>query len=221
MTERSRAVIVRPLPRRSTARRALAASALAIGLIAAASLAACAGHATPPAPDDASARRAEAMRLLAEAQKAQNASKLTEAQDLYVEALRLEPSAGAGWNNLGLVFMKQGKALEAAEAFKQAADRLPADPRPYENLGLLYGERSHAEDSLKYYMMSLERDPNWLPSLRGMSLQTRKLGRADHTILDALDRAVMLENDSGWKPVIERERMRVRAMVDARDKSDK
>ncbi|MCC6969497.1 MAG: hypothetical protein IT434_04675 [Phycisphaerales bacterium] len=221
MTERSRAVIVRPLSRRSPFRRAVAISTLAACFLASASLVACAGHATPPAPDDASARRAEAMRLLAEAQKAQNANKLTEAQDLYVEALRLEPSAGAGWNNLGLVFMKQGKALEAAEAFKQAADRLPADPRPYENLGLLYGERSHAEDSLKYYMMSLERDPNWLPSLRGMSLQTRKLGRADHTILDALDRAVMLENDSGWKPVIERERMRVRAQVDARDKSDK
>lgn len=221
MTERSRAVIVRMLPRRSTARRALAASALATCLIAAASITACAAHSTAPAPDDAAARRAEAMRLLAEAQKAQNASKLTEAQDLYVEALKLEPSAGAGWNNLGLVFMKQGKALEAAEAFKQAADRLPADPRPYENLGLLYGERSHAEDSLKYYMMSLERDPNWLPSLRGMSLQTRKLGRADHTILDALDRAVMLENDAGWKPVIERERMRVRAQVEAREKADK
>ncbi|MCC6228893.1 MAG: tetratricopeptide repeat protein [Phycisphaerales bacterium] len=193
----------------------------ACGVLAVASLVGCAGHTSPPSNDDAAARRAEAMRLLAEAQKAQNAGKLTEAQDLYVDALKLEPSAGAGWNNLGLVFMKQGKALEAAEAFKQAADRLPGDPRPYENLGLLYGERSHADDSLKYYMLSLERDPNWLPSLRGMSLQTRKLGRADHTILDALDRAVMLENDSGWKPVIERERMRVRAMVDAREKSDK
>lgn len=201
--------------------RIAACGALALCMLAFPSLIGCAGHTTPPAQDDAAARRAEAMRLLAEAQKAQDAGKLTEAQDLYVEALKLEPSAGAGWNNLGLVFMKQGKALEAAEAFKQAADRLPGDPRPYENLGLLYGERSHAEDSLKYYVLSLERDPNWLPSLRGMSLQTRKLGRADHTILDALDRAVMLENDAGWKPVIERERMRVRAMVDAREKSDK
>lgn len=201
--------------------RFAACGALALSMLALPSLIGCAGHTTPPAQDDAAAKRAEAMRLLAEAQKAQNAGKLAEAQDLYVEALKLEPSAGAGWNNLGLVFMKQGKAMEAAEAFKQAADRLPGDPRPYENLGLLYGERSHAEDSLRYYMMSLERDPNWLPSLRGMSLQTRKLGRADHTILEALDRAVMLENDAGWKPVIERERMRVRAMVDARDKSDK
>ena len=194
----------------------------ACGVLALAWLVGCAGHTTPPSnDDDAAARRAEAMRLLGEAQKAQNAGKLAEAQDLYVESLKLEPSAGAGWNNLGLVFMKQGKALEAAEAFKQAADRLPGDPRPYENLGLLYGERSHADDSLKYYLLSLERDPNWLPSLRGMSLQTRKLGRADHSILDALDRAVMLENDPVWKPVIERERMRVRAMVDAREKSEK
>lgn len=180
----------------------------------------CAGHVTPAA-DDAAVNRAEALRLMGEAQRAQSAGRFAEAQDLYVAALKLEPSAGAGWNNLGLVFMKQGKAMEAAEAFKQAADRLPVDPRPYENLGLLYGERSHAEDSLKYYMMSLERDPNWLASLRGMSLQTRKLGRADHTILEALDRAVMLENDAAWKPVIERERMRVRAMVEAREKAEK
>lgn len=213
MTDRARRMSISTKPGRLAACASLALSAL--------TLMSCAGHNSQPAPDDAAARRAEAMRLLAEAQKSQNAGKLAQAQDFYVEALKLEPSAGAGWNNLGLVFMKQGKALEAAEAFKQAADRLPADPRPYENLGLLYGERSHAEDSLKYYMMSLERDPNWLPSLRGMSLQTRKLGRADHTVLDALDRAVMLENDAGWKPVIERERMRVRAMVDARDKAEK
>lgn len=213
MTDRARRMSLSTKSWRLAACASLALSALM--------LVGCAGHSTAPASDDAAARRAEAMRLLAEAQKSQNAGKFAEAQDFYVEALKLEPSAGAGWNNLGWVFMKQGKALEAAEAFKQAADRLPADPRPYENLGLLYGERSHAEDSLKYYMMSLERDPNWLPSLRGMSLQTRKLGRADHTILDALDRAVMLENDTGWKPVIERERMRVRAMVDARDKAEK
>ncbi len=184
-------------------------------------IAGCAGQSSASPLDEAAAKRAEAMRLLSEGQKAQNAGKFAEAQDLYVSALKLEPSSGAGWNNLGLVFMNQGKAMEAAEAFKQAADRLPGDPRPYENLGVLYGERAHAEDSLRYYMLSLERDPNWLASLRGMALQTRKLGRADHTILEALDRAAMLENDPAWKPVIERERMRVRATVEAKDKSDK
>lgn len=193
----------------------------AAGTLAALLIAGCAGRSSTASIDEAAANRAEATRLLSEGQKAQNAGKFAEAQELYVSALRLEPSSGAGWNNLGLVFMKQGKAMEAAEAFKQAADRLPGDPRPYENLGLLYGERAHAEDSLRYYMLSLERDPNWLASLRGMALQTRKLGRADHAILEALDRAVMLENDPAWKPVIERERMRVRATVEARDKSDK
>lgn len=191
---------------------------VAVVLVAAA-LGACAGH-TTRAQDDAGANRAEAMRLLGEAQRAQTAGDMPKAQDLYIAALKLEPAAGAGWNNLGLVFMKQGKAMEAAEAFKQAADRLPGDPRPYENLGLVYGERSHAEESMKYYLLSLERDPNWLASLRGLSVQTRKLGVADHTIMDALDRAVMLDNDPQWRPVLERERMRVRAMLDAREKAD-
>ena len=46
----------------------------ACGVLALAWLVGCAGHTTPPSnDDDAAARRAEAMRLLGEAQKAQNA----------------------------------------------------------------------------------------------------------------------------------------------------
>lgn len=182
-------------------------------------------HACAARPQAASAPRDEPLReaasLATEADRSMRAGRHDQAIELGRRAVALQPSLGAAWNNLGISLMETGQNMDAVQAFQRAADVSPADPKPYENLGLLYMRVGWGEDALRYYQLSLERDPNWLPSLRGMSLQTRKLGRADHTVLDALDRAVMLENDAGWKPVIERERMRVRAMVDARDKAEK
>jgi len=173
-------------------------------------------------PDNSGAERiAESNRLITLGVSAQQSDRPESAADYYRRALELNPNAPVAWNNLGTVMMQQGKYLDAAAALKRAAEINPDgnDARPYENLGLVYYNAGFAEQSLQYYQMSLERDANWIPSLRGTALAARKLNKADERLADVMRRGLMVETDEKWRVVFERERLRIEGSLREKDKS--
>ena len=127
----------------------------------------------------------------------------------YRDAVTLNPELPAAWNNLGILLMNQQDYLNSATSFRRAADLLPTDPRPFENLGLCYRSAGHARESLEYYTRSLERDENWLPSLRGGILSAMELQEVDEVLLERIDRALLLEKDAAWRLEFERYKLRV------------
>ncbi len=157
----------------------------------------------------ASNRGAEAYRLSIEAQQAQRAGRPADAIALYQRAAELQPNMPGVWNNLGGLLMERQLYLDAVTAFKREADISPDDPRPYENLGLAYYEAQHAEESIKYYELALERDPNRVESLRGLARVSRARSTATPKIADHLRRALLLETDPTWRKFLENERIRV------------
>lgn len=172
----------------------------------------------PPEGDSPNARMKEAYDLSLKAQEAQKQGKTAEAIEYYQRSVALQPNLRGAWNNLGVLLMEQRMYLNAAEAFKRESDLAPEDPRPLENLGLVYFNAGFADQAMTQYFRALERDPNWIPALRGIALSSRRLVQADQRIADVLRRALMLETDPEWRKIFEQERLRVENQL--REQSD-
>jgi tetratricopeptide (TPR) repeat protein len=185
-----------------------------------ATLAGCASHKTDyPKLSDQSL--AQAMEAAQDAQEADSKGKFDEAVKLGHRAVALRPDIGSLWNNLGLYLMHRGQPndfVDAAQAFKKAADMLPTDDRPYQNLGVLYHDRGFSEDALSYFNHALERNPNSLESLRGAIAATKLLNKSDEAGLTRISRALLLETDPTWRQVMEFERMRIEQELVERSK---
>lgn len=139
------------------------------------------------------------------------------AADLYRRSLTLNPNFSAGWNNLGITLMAQSNYVDAVEAFRRAAQIEPTDPRPYENAGLAYLELGWSEEALRYFNQALERNPAWLPALRGSMVASKNLLRVDRDALDVVRRGLLAETDASWRELFQRERMRLeQALAESR-----
>ena len=153
--------------------------------------------------------RAEAIRLFNRAKGAQDDRKWARAEELYKQGLALDDDISGAWNNYGVVLLEQQRYMDAVPVFGKAADLSPKDPTPYENLGLLYHRAGYAQEALESYAKSLERDPNWLPSLRGAVVCAKQLNRSDEESFDRAKRALLIERDEQWRRVFRTQMIRI------------
>lgn len=171
--------------------------AFAAGLLAA--LGGCTKRVTigipPGLAEDQAARLTSAVDTATEAYANKDDEEALLAYQRAVIEYRELPQA---WNNLGVLMMKQERYLEAAEALNTAASLSPQDARPVYNLGLLYDRRGYLRDARRHYEQALDRDPNYLPALRGAIRADSLLNEGSMQTLDWLKRAVMLEQDENW-----------------------
>ena len=184
---------------------------LACTLVATLALAGCNSTSKSQIEIDVAARNeqmAQGAALAREAQINQKNGHTVLATRQYRDAVTLNPELPAAWNNLGILLMEQKEYMNAATAFRRAADLLPSDPRPYENLGLCYRSARHVKESIEYYGKSLERDGNWLPSLRGAILGAMELQIVDELLLERVDRALLIETDAAWRLELGRYKLR-------------
>jgi len=151
----------------------------------------------------------EATRLFNMGRVAEKNRKWADAEVYYRQSISAYDDLAAAWNNLGVVMVQQQNYLEATNAFRRVADLLPQDPTPYENLGITYQRAGYADDALRAYESSLERDPNWLPSIRGYASSVKLLNRANDGDLEVLRRGLMLETDQKWRDLYDFQRLRI------------
>ena len=100
---------------------------------------------------------------------------LVRAEGLLREALSADLFHGPAHNNLGVVFLKQGKLYEAAHEFEWARKLLPGHPDPRVNLGIVMETAGRTEEALAAYEAALEVYPGYLPAIMGaasLTLQT-------------------------------------------------
>ncbi len=178
--------------------------------------------------DDMDARTIEARKLWAKAdafrQNAEDekdpvdrAASYRKAAEMYRMSLQQREDIGAVWQNLGVCLMEgERNFMDAGTSFRRAAELLPTDPRPYENLAQAYLRAGWHKESLQYFVESLDRDPAYLPSLRGHAVLVQMLMVSDEPSLERLQRALLLETDPAWRAVIQRQVFRVE-----RDLADK
>lgn len=134
---------------------------------------------------------------------------LAQAEEKFVEALRLDPRSYSAWNNLGVVRMKQKNYQGAIEAFARAGELSPSDPRPPANAGLAFQDAFYDRRALEQFAEALRRDQNWLPAIRGSVVSSRRLYAYDETALEIVNRGLLIERDEKWRRVFEREKIRI------------
>lgn len=179
--------------------------------------AACANSHRPPASptsasDDENRRRLDAAQsLITQASKTTDANKAIE---LYDKAVKAYPQIPVAWNNMGILLMKQNRRQEADQAFTTAGEMAPNDPRPLYNRGLNWFENRYPKEARTFFQQALDRDPNYLPAIRGAieaDVLTRQTGEQT---LDLLRRALFLERDKKWRERFELQKSRIESYLE-------
>lgn len=78
-----------------------------------------------------------------------------EAERLYREAVRLDPSFDSAWTNLGNVRHRRHDSIEAVECYKRAAQIAPSQVEAYYNIGCVYSETNSPSRSIPFYEKAL------------------------------------------------------------------
>lgn len=170
-------------------------------------------NATADAMEQSARRRAEALRLVQEAERLERTD-AARAIDTYRRAVALDNTMHNAWNNMGMLLMEQGNYADAVAAFQVASDLMPVDPRPPYNIGLAYQRNGWGEEAYRHFAIALERDPSHLPSMRGFVRAAEITGRADDRTIQIIRTALMRETDEQWRTYFQRQRYRIEAMME-------
>lgn len=158
-------------------------------------------------------RQAEALAHIRKAESLEAQGKDDEAILEYRAALETKNDMFAAWNNLGHLLMKKENYADAVSAFQVASRLQPGDPRPEYNIGLAYQRVGWAQDSFLHFELALDRDPVYLPALRGVVRSAEMLGQADQQVLDFIRSAQLRETEEQWKTYFQRQRVRVESQL--------
>ena len=122
-----------------------------------------------------------------------------EAEALLREALTADLFHGPAHNNLGVLFLKEGKLYEAAHEFEWARKLLPGHPDPRVNLALVLETAGKVDDALAAYDAALEVYPGYLPAIMGAASLTLRTGRDDERMEEWLEEIAMRAEDEAWR----------------------
>ncbi len=158
--------------------------------------------------------RAEAMELFRQASELHEAGKFDQALKKYHESIEKDNTIFAAWNNMGQLLMAQKNYADAVAAYKIASDLQLNDPRPDYNIGLAYQKIGWGDESYTHFQRSLDRDPNYLPSLRGIVRTAEMIGIGDQSVLNHIRNGQLRESDAQWREYFDRQRFRVEKVID-------
>jgi Tfp pilus assembly protein PilF len=120
------------------------------------------------------------------------------AEKLLREALTEDLFFGPAHNNLGVVFLEQGKLYEAAAEFEWARKLMPGHPDPRVNLALCMEQAGRVDDALESYEAALQVWPEYLPAVQGIARATVRARREDPRLARWLEVIAMQGGDERW-----------------------
>jgi len=172
---------------------------LAAAIGAASWIGACTAHQGPYAPLTEGARsplKAEGLTQEAAALIGKDDAK---AESLLREALTEDLYHGPAHNNLGVIFLKQGKLYEAAGEFEWARKLMPGHADPRMNLALTLETAGHVDDAIGTYRTALEVAPDHIQTIQALARLQCKSGKKDARTLEALQTIAMRGDSERWR----------------------
>jgi len=121
------------------------------------------------------------------------------AETLLREALTADLFCAPAHNNLGVVFLGQGKLYEAAGEFEWARKLLPGHPDPRVNLALVLESAGKTDEALASYDAALEVQPGYLPAIQGAASLAVREGREDERLKGWLGEIAMRGTEPTWR----------------------
>ncbi|MCC6678650.1 MAG: tetratricopeptide repeat protein [Phycisphaerales bacterium] len=126
-------------------------------------------------------------------------TKPDEAEKLLREALNADLYHGPAHNNLGVVYLAQGKLYEAAGEFEWARKVMPGHPDPRMNLAFTLELAGRTDDAISTYASALEVYPDHLPTMQALARLQLRAGKTDERTRHFLDEIVMRGESPEWQ----------------------
>ncbi|MHC4414367.1 MAG: tetratricopeptide repeat protein [Planctomycetota bacterium] len=121
------------------------------------------------------------------------------AERLLREALTADLYHGPAHNNLGALFLKQGKLYEAANEFEWARKVMPGHPDPRMNLALTLERAGRIDEAMETYGTALEVYPNHLPTIQALARLQLRYDRADDRTAGFLEEIALRGETPQWR----------------------
>lgn len=154
-------------------------------------------------PSEAARDTAKAERITREAAEL-IATEPAKAEALLREALTADIFHGPAHNNLGVLFLGQGKRYEAAQEFEWAKKLLPGHPDPRVNLALCFEEAGRFDEALEQYASAIEAYPGYVPAMQGAASLVLRTGKQDARLELWLSEIAMRGESVSWREWAER-----------------
>lgn len=122
-----------------------------------------------------------------------------EAERVLRDALVADLYFGPAHNNLGVLYLGQGKLYEAAGEFEWARKLIPGHPDPRMNLGLALEMAGRTEDAAEAYRAALEVYPGHLPTLQTLARLQVRSGAADEILEELLKDIALRGETEEWR----------------------
>jgi DNA-binding transcriptional MerR regulator len=130
-------------------------------------------------PETSKARARTAYDLYAQASALdENPATFDEAEQLYVHAIRLDPSLAIAYTNLGNIRFRRGDDAGAVEMYRRAIDIDAEQPEAHYNLGYVMLEKGDARGSVAYFERALASDPRFADAHFNVAMAYEQLGES-------------------------------------------
>jgi len=143
--------------------------------------------------------QAGSMRLYREGLSAYQAGRLEEAAGSFREAVQSDARNVVAWMYLGAAEEKQGRHLEAAEAFEKSSSLLPDRYEPLFNLGSVLESVGKYREAIVEYKKALELSPDGLEVMENLARSYLRLGENLEEAKRLIDRALAAEHRPEWR----------------------
>eukprot|EP00057_Strongylocentrotus_purpuratus_P018096 XP_011672570.1 PREDICTED: transmembrane and TPR repeat-containing protein 3 isoform X1 [Strongylocentrotus purpuratus] len=107
-----------------------------------------------------------------------NESRLKEAEELYLKAIRMRPDFVEAYINQGEILLKRGQLDEAESLYQQAAQLEPLKADIHYNLGIVAMKKRQKPKALKHFDRAVEIDPKHKMALYNSALYIQESGNA-------------------------------------------
>jgi len=169
-------------------------------LILVSSLAGCASNSGPYQPASAGMRsplRAE--RLTQEAVDAIDRGDDARGESLLTQALTADLYHGPAHNNLGVLFLQQGKLYEAATEFEWARKLMPGHPDPRTNLAMTLERAGQIDSAMDEYRSALEVWPGHMPTIQAYARCQIKHGQLQEDLPQLVEQIALRGETPEWR----------------------
>jgi len=142
---------------------------------------------------------------------------IEQAIQAYQKVLELNPEAAGALVNLGTIYYRQRRLVEAETYYREAIDADPNYPLANFNLGNLYDEQGRLDEAFRYYRRSLDLSPNYADAHFNLALLCERIGdnlKAVHHWKSYLK----LDGSGDWADIARRqlERLRQATLIHSR-----
>ena len=110
------------------------------------------------------------------------AGNLKEAEYIYREILRIQPSNAGAYYELGNVLQDKGWLDDALICYKEAIQLNPMFSESYNDLGNVFRKKGQFDEAIIYYRKAVELVPNFFGSYYNLGEALREKGRLDDAI---------------------------------------